>query len=135
MADADKKTCATCGEPKPILSFGRAGEDARSSCSECISEINKKYRESKTSDELKFISIKSNYGIDREGFIDLLIEQDFKCPICLDPLDFQKLHTDHSHETGKVRGILDPRCNTALGKFKDNVATLTRAQAYLEVRG
>jgi hypothetical protein len=35
------------------------------------------------------------------------------------------------HKTGKVRGILCPSCNLALGLFKDNVDVLSEAIIYL----
>lgn len=61
-----------------------------------------------------------------------LAHQEGKCAICLDPLRLKSLHRDHCHTTGKPRGLLCMRCNTALGKFKDNVRTLARAIAYLK---
>ena len=35
-----------------------------------------------------------------------------------------KLYVDHNHETGEFRGWVCNRCNTMLGRFKDNVAEL-----------
>lgn len=140
MADAHKKTCTRCGELKPVSDFYTAGRRAaggskylKPECKICTRAGGKRYRESLTPDERRFQSIKYNYGIGRDEYIDMLLAQDFKCPICTKPLDFETLQLDHCHETGQVRGILDIKCNTALGKFEDNIATLTRAQAYLEV--
>lgn len=42
-----------------------------------------------------------------------------------------KLHVDHSHTTGKVRGMLCSQCNTVLGLAGDNVAVLTTMVSYL----
>lgn len=134
MADADKKTCTSCHEQMPASNFARQGKRRRSKCMPCQRAYNRTYRASLTAEERKFQSIKYNYGVTREQYIDILLEQDFRCPICTKPLDFAKLQTDHCHEGGHLRGILDVKCNTALGKFDDNIATLSRAQAYLETR-
>jgi hypothetical protein len=38
---------------------------------------------------------------------------------------------DHCHETGKFRGWLCHGCNTALGRFGDNIENIMRVMAYL----
>ena len=44
----------------------------------------------------------------------------------------RSLGLDHCHTTGKFRGWLCFKCNSALGKLGDNAAGLRRALAYLE---
>jgi hypothetical protein len=122
-----------CGDSKPIESFHKQGKYRRGYCRDCGVTRNRKYVQSQTPEQRRFYKIKQTYGLSRDDYIDILLRQDFRCPVCTAPLSFSGLHTDHCHETGKVRGILDVSCNTALGKFKDNIATLSRAQAYLEV--
>jgi len=41
------------------------------------------------------------------------------------------LQNDHDHKTGKERGKICTNCNLALGHFKDNTDTLSKAIAYL----
>ncbi len=43
-----------------------------------------------------------------------------------------KLHLDHEHKSGKIRGMLCNNCNRALGLLKDNSEILLRASNYLE---
>jgi hypothetical protein len=43
-----------------------------------------------------------------------------------------KLHLDHCHTTGKVRGLIDGGLNRALGIFKDDPQLLRKAAEYLE---
>jgi hypothetical protein len=51
------------------------------------------------------------------------------CEICQKEC---KLCLDHDHATGRIRGWLCFKCNTALGKLGDTVAGLERAIAYLK---
>lgn len=79
-------------------------------------------------------SLKSLYGVTIEHYNEMLNSQNNCCAICLRPAsEFKKrLHIDHCHETGKVRGLLCRGCNLALGIFKDNSSTLRKAAEYLE---
>jgi hypothetical protein len=42
------------------------------------------------------------------------------------------LCVDHSHRTGKVRGLLCIECNTGLGRFEDKLQILINAIHYLK---
>lgn len=46
-----------------------------------------------------------------------------------------RLHIDHNHDTGEVRGLLCTSCNTGIGLLKDNPEIVTAAAAYLTERG
>lgn len=43
----------------------------------------------------------------------------------------RRLHIDHDHETGTVRGLLCSPCNTALGSLREDPRLFRRALAYL----
>lgn len=67
---------------------------------------------------------------------ELWNKQDRKCAICSEPIQKQGkgTHIDHNHDTGKVRGLLCPRCNTGLGQFRDDISILQKAIRYLQLR-
>lgn len=44
----------------------------------------------------------------------LLTKQNGVCAICGRPPKTRKLHIDHDHKTGRIRGLLCVRCNRAL---------------------
>ena len=75
----------------------------------------------------KWAQIFTLYGVTREQFEQKLREQNGTCVFC----DSTKLHIDHCHNTGKFRGLLCVRHNTALGVFGDGVDGLRRAIEYL----
>lgn len=56
------------------------------------------------------------------------------CALCgrtPDQERFGKLHVDHCHETGAIRGLLCMTHNQTLGKLGDNEAGLMRALEYV----
>jgi len=87
-------------------------------------------------------SLKRRYGLTSQDVVALLTKQEHQCAICRRPLEKlppgkkkprQKntLHIDHDHETGHVRGLLCPSCNSGLGFFKDSEELLRKAIDYL----
>lgn len=84
--------------------------------------------------------LKLKYNITKEDYDRFLLQQDKKCAICRkEEIDIDKrnnkireLAVDHSHETGKVRGLLCGKCNKAIGLLKDSTELLTNAINYLK---
>lgn len=77
--------------------------------------------------------IKARYGLLVEEYEDILEFQDGACAIChtKDPGYHGRLHIDHCHKTGDIRGLLCSRCNTGLGMFMDDPQKLLAAITYL----
>ncbi len=73
------------------------------------------------------------YGLVAEEYDALLAQQGGVCAICgrVNP-DGRPLYIDHDHATGRVRGLLCRKCNTALGLLSDDAATVRVALAYLD---
>lgn len=92
-------------------------------------------------DMLSLIKVCSKRRITIEEYGALLELQNSKCAICnkeetcIDGRSKDKkprrLSIDHCHTTGKVRGLLCHACNTAIGKFKDDVELLHKAIRYI----
>lgn len=81
-------------------------------------------------------AIKSNYGLTRERFDEMLIEQCGRCALCGNPFlpGGHIVHVDHDHVSDTVRGLLHPECNKGLAYIEDSVFK-AQAEAYLESYG
>lgn len=76
--------------------------------------------------------LKRKYGITIEEYDGILEAQEHGCAICGGTnVDGRRLHVDHDHITGRVRGLLCFACNSALGQFKDDPVRLSQAITYL----
>jgi len=94
--------------------------------------------------EKKFVSIKkrglkSKHGLTILDYESMEHQQNGLCLICgqlettIDKKTgkVKRLAVDHSHESGKIRGLLCLRCNMLLGFARDNVSILQKAIEYL----
>ena len=75
---------------------------------------------------------KSRYGISKDDYEKLLINQNHVCPICKGDFIHKKKYIDHDHKTGIVRGIIHFKCNLLLGNAQDNTSILENAINYLK---
>lgn len=91
-------------------------------------ELHKEWRDD-NKDKLRGYRLKADYGLTVEQYQEMYDAQEGLCSICGDHHD--TLCVDHSHETGKVRGLLCSSCNIALGKLKDDAVIVQRAADYL----
>lgn len=69
------------------------------------------------------------YGLSKEQFATMRADQKEQCKICNTVMKLP--YVDHDHQTGKIRGLLCFRCNTALGNFSDSILVLESAISYL----
>lgn len=159
MENIITKKCTQCGEVKTLENFTKmlAGKFGRSSwCKSCHSKYaslwnkshpdrakinytnwanrnpdNKKNADHKAGRKYR---IKSSYGINEDDYDQMFESQGGKCLICgQPPKDGNRFDIDHSHITGKVRGLLCNKCNTGLGCFKDDIERLKSAITYLQL--
>jgi hypothetical protein len=74
------------------------------------------------------------YGLSADEVDVMLDAQGGGCAICgVLPDTLGKLHLDHDHMTGDIRGLLCQSCNQAIGHLRDDPALLRRAADYLEM--
>jgi len=139
------KTCCKCGATKPLTEFYRnkAKVDGRSTyCAGCervqtrlwqstnpakVAATRKRWG-AKSFDYRRAYHRKWKYGLVADDYDDLLAAQDGRCAICLER---KPLSVDHDHRSGKVRGLLCAKCNSAIGLVGEDPAVLGRAIAYL----
>jgi hypothetical protein len=103
-------------------------------------ERTKKMR-GRTSDYKKESFIKSVYGITLKDYDNMLKNQKGVCAICGEKetrknryTGICRLHIDHDHKTGKVRGLLCHACNFGIAAFNDNSILFDKAKEYLAQR-
>lgn len=80
-------------------------------------------------------SFKRHHGVTREEADRMTEERNNRCDICGNEPSGKghhpRLHVDHCHETGRIRGMLCGNCNIAIGHMKEDVEHLKKAIEYL----
>lgn len=136
------KNCPTCNKILSIDNFYLSPifKDGRSKhCKECDRARQRKFRKEQPN-KAKNNELRNRYGKEfgLQEYNDLLVKQDNKCAICKrkESKKYKKkraymLAVDHCHKTGKIRGLLCSACNTAIGKFGDNIQRIKETISYL----
>jgi len=139
----DEKECTKCKKTKPLNEFHTERSGPRTGkptswCKACSSEHSKKYYAentekakeahkkwaSKNRYKIKLHKIKSTFGLEPH-------EYEAMPKVCVICGSTEKLCVDHSHRSGRIRGLLCQRCNRGLGDFRDDPTLLLRASDYL----
>ena len=78
-------------------------------------------------------NLKKRYGVEIAQYDAMFAAQNGLCGICgTHQNDLPKrLSVDHSHYSGKIRGLLCNDCNLTLGRMKDDVVRLKSAIEYI----
>lgn len=149
------KNCNKCNKNKSLEEFGKdkSSKDGKNRmCMSCVRfkalkwvkenpEKRKAQRHRvyiKGKRKAKDQYIRYHYGISIEEFENLFQKQNGVCSICGKPETskhqrgtLKTLSIDHSHRTGKVRGLLCYNCNRGIGHLQEDVLILKRAIDYL----
>jgi hypothetical protein len=131
----DTKLCSRCNTIKLVSEFywqkAKNGKRYPGYCLSCASQKNKEWRvdNKERATRNDYLANLRKYGLTEDQF-DKMVEESFgRCAICTEPR--ARLHIDHKHPTGPVRGLLCEHCNHGLGKFKDSSTLLIAAAMYL----
>lgn len=142
MTIYQSKICTNCDTAKSLDCFHnqpKQKDGKHSWCKGCQISATRKYK--KNNPKYKQMAyerdIKRLYGITPERLAEIYTLQNGKCAICrTSELELTKrLHIDHNHETGNVRGLLCAKCNSGLGMFQDSIKILLNAVEYLTTFG
>ena len=138
------KACRNCREVKPLTDFHKhpRTRDGRGSwCKECAHKRTATERKNPEA-RAKWLlyswrsMLRERYGINEQQYLAILASQDGGCALCgaekAAEGQHRRLHVDHCHVTGMVRGLLCSNCNNGIGRFKDDPGLLRAAAEYLE---
>lgn len=78
--------------------------------------------------------LRRTYGITEAQYEQLLAAHDGGCWICgkKPKKDGRRLHVEHDHKTGRVRGLACWMCNKSLQALRDDAIIARAAADYLE---
>jgi hypothetical protein len=97
-------------------------------------ERNRIKRQSLPFEKRRSLNLQRDHGITLPEFNSMFDAQKKRCAVCRreQVSGTRDWHVDHSHATGKIRGILCHHCNTGLGLMRDSPTVLRLAAEYLE---
>ena len=91
-----------------------------------------KVRRDANKESNKSYQLQHLYNITLEDKQQMIQDQQGLCASCGNILsEGKKIHVDHNHQTGCIRGILCQACNNGLGYFKDDPKLTNAATIYL----
>lgn len=149
------KVCSRCKNPGEFYSDKTKKDGLHPICASCHKEYKKNlhardsearnralvrsklYREKNPEKVKKAITnstLQAKYGISLEEYNILLVSQQGCCAVCKEKPSKQRLHVDHVHSTGKIRGLLCQACNVSIGKMKESPELLRKLALYVEER-
>ena len=123
--------------PEKQAEYNERRRSKYSECSETRDKARSKVKEWQSANPRKRLNQRMRkYGLTIEQYESMLRQQHGGCAICgQQPKggsgSASRLHVDHCHKTGLVRGLLCGNCNHGIGKFKDSVELIEAAAMYL----
>ena len=122
VSEEGTKECSKCHGVYPVSNFYVNQDRPTSCCKGCTKEKRDNTR------------LPQRYGITNEQYNKMIEVQENCCGVCGKQggtTKSTKLHIDHDHKTGKVRGLLCVGCNMLVGFVEKNEVTTAAAQEYV----
>ena len=145
------KVCRKCGKRKSLDEFykNKSRNTIETACKVCrlayMKELGKtehhkntrkKYKETEAYKiSQRKASFKRKYNLSLDQHSKMYVKQNGCCLICKRPVNYEKIHTDHNHISGKIRGLLCRECNLGLGYFfvdEKGTEILSQAVKYIK---
>jgi hypothetical protein len=146
LVEEQRKRCRDCHEEKPLDDFplqkgGRHGRHPLCKPCRAAQERARYWRQrERLLDEkrvntgwkrrARWRALERKYGLVQHEYETMFVAQRGRCAIC--ELRPDRLYVDHDHATGRVRGLLCPNCNFAVGELGDDPQRCDAAARYLE---
>lgn len=159
LSDGVTKTCNSCLQNKPVADFSKQSvrpDGLNITCKLCLSarqairykdpvkrqrslEAGARWRERNPDADANKNLIRK-YGITLAQYDEMFEAQGGLCALCKKSETTkrrkkgdgrERLAVDHCHDTGRVRGLLCFKCNTAIGSLGDTEADAQRVVDYL----
>lgn len=109
--------------PEKVKQLNKSWQEKNKEHTRLYHRTSKRYRRAKFGCRIRA------YGLTLADYDCLLIYLNGKCAICGFP---KRLDVDHDHDTGYVRGLLCPDCNSGLALFRHSTDIIADAIKYLE---
>lgn len=127
--------CSSCKQTKPLKEYykSRLSKTSR----QCITCHRKYHGKPPTKLRQRDNSLRKYFGITLDQYKQLLKDQDYLCPVCLEPFekDSYSYPVDHAHNgphEGKIRAILHDVCNRFVMARHSDPEILRRAADLME---
>ena len=159
LSNGITKSCSTCHQEKPVSEFSKQSvrpDGLNITCKHCLSarqearykdpvkrqrilEAGARWRK-RNPDADADKTLRRKYGITLAQYDELFEAQGGVCALCKKGETTkrrkkgegrERLAVDHCHDTGRVRGLLCFKCNTAIGSLGDTEADAQRVVDYL----
>lgn len=146
-----EKHCKKCGQTKPLEEFyphNRTRDGVQYWCKDCQKKAivsgyrndpkkhaayNREWGKKNTAKKADW-HLRWRTGLPVGTYDKMLAKQNGRCAICgLPPENGTRLHVDHCHDTGAIRGLLCGKCNTGIGQLLHSEEILLAAIEYIRL--